>query len=87
MNGLSASARFPGFADALGDAIADLEAGLLGPEEVDGDLALLYASYRSELERLGLWDADLERAERPTSSRASSLPGAERPCSSMASRI
>ncbi|HLM94433.1 MAG TPA: hypothetical protein VK273_11530, partial [Gaiellaceae bacterium] len=34
LNGLSASARFPGFADALGDAIADLESGLLGPEDV-----------------------------------------------------
>ena len=61
LNGLSASARFPGFADALGDAIADLESGLLGPEDVDGDLARLYASYRSELERLELSDADLER--------------------------
>ena len=61
LNGLSASARFPGFADALGDAIADLESGLLDPDDVDGDLARLYASYRSELARLGLSDADLER--------------------------
>ena len=39
----------------------ELESGLLEPEQLDGDLALLYASYREELDRLGLWDRDLLR--------------------------
>ena len=41
--------------------LAELESGLLDPEQLDGDLALLYASYRAELDRLGLWDRDLLR--------------------------
>ena len=51
-----------GFADALGTAIAELEAGLLDPDELDGDLAELYRRYREELDRLGVWDRDLRRA-------------------------
>ena len=58
---LGRSARFAGFADALGTAIAELEAGLLDPDELDGDLAELYRRYRAELDRLGLWDRDLRR--------------------------
>src|SRR5262245_61626136 len=59
---LQASARFSGFADALGSAISELEAGLLEPRELDdGDLAELYGRYRSELDALGLWDRDLRR--------------------------
>src|SRR5262249_32468992 len=53
---LQASARFSGFADALGSTIAELEAGLLEPDDLDGDLAELYSRYREELDRLGLWD-------------------------------
>ncbi len=59
---LGSSARFAGFADALGTTLAELEAGLLGPGELDGDLAELYGRYRAELDRLGLWDRDLQRA-------------------------
>ncbi len=59
---LLASARFSGFADALGSAISELEAGLLEPADLDGDLAELYRRYREELERLELWDRDLRRA-------------------------
>jgi ATP-dependent helicase/DNAse subunit B len=58
---LGGSARFAGFADALGTAIAELEAGLLDPDDLDGDLAELYRRYREELDRLGLWDRDLRR--------------------------
>ncbi len=58
---LGASARFSGFADALGTAIAELESGLLDPGDVDGDLADLYRRYLEELDRLGLWDRDLQR--------------------------
>ncbi len=58
---LGRSARFAGFADALGTTVAELEAGLLDPDDLDGDLAELYRRYREELDRLGLWDRDLQR--------------------------
>jgi ATP-dependent helicase/nuclease subunit B len=58
---LGRSARFAGFADALGATIAELEAGLLDPDDLDGDLADLYRAYRAELDRLGIWDTDLRR--------------------------
>ena len=61
LNGLGASARFSGFADALGTALAELESGLVEPSDLQGDLALLYGAYRAELENLGLWDRDLLR--------------------------
>jgi len=61
LNGLSASARFGGFADALLQTVGELESSLLGPESLDGDLAHLYAAYRAELDRLELWDRDLLR--------------------------
>src|SRR5918911_142594 len=59
--GARSSARFAGFADALGAAVAELENGLVEPGELDGELAELYAAYREELDRLGLWDRELER--------------------------
>ena len=61
LNGLGASARFSGFSDALGGALAELESGLVEPDQLRDDLALLYSSYRAELEKLGLWDRDLRR--------------------------
>ena len=61
LNGLGRSARFAGFADALLAALSELESGLLDPDQLDGDLAQLYAAYRSELEGLALWDRDLLR--------------------------
>ena len=61
LNGLSASARFPGFVDALGDAIAELESALVEPGELGGGVGALYGAYREELDRLGLSDRDLER--------------------------
>jgi len=61
MNGLGRSARFAGFADALLACLGELESGLLDPGDLDGDLATLYAAYRAELDRLGLWDRDLLR--------------------------
>jgi ATP-dependent helicase/DNAse subunit B len=57
----SGSARFAGFADALGSTVAELESGLVEPAELDGELAELYGAYREELDRLGLWDRELER--------------------------
>jgi ATP-dependent helicase/DNAse subunit B len=61
LNGLGRSARFGGFADALLSTIGELESGLLDPNDLDGELASLYAAYRAELDRLVLWDADLLR--------------------------
>jgi ATP-dependent helicase/nuclease subunit B len=55
------SARFSGFADSLGSTVAELESALLEPGELDGELADLYAAYREELDRLGLWDRELQR--------------------------
>jgi len=61
LNGLSVSARTGGFADTLLHTLGELEQGMLDPEHLDGDLARLYAAYRDELDRLGLWDRDLLR--------------------------
>ena len=61
LDGLDRSSRFAGFADALLTALAELESGLLEPSQLEGDLARLHASYREELDRLGLWDRDLQR--------------------------
>jgi ATP-dependent helicase/DNAse subunit B len=58
---LGRSARFAGFADVLGAAVSELESGLVEPEEIDGELGELVHAYREELDRLGLWDRDLER--------------------------
>jgi ATP-dependent helicase/DNAse subunit B len=58
---LAKSARFAGFADALLQTLAEVESGLLDPEQLDGELAALYAAYRAELDRLGYWDPDLMR--------------------------
>ena len=55
------SARFSGFSDSLNAALAELEGGLLDPADLGGTLAVLFAAYRGELERLGLWDRDLVR--------------------------
>ena len=61
LDGLAASARFGGFADELLRTLGELESGLLDPNELEGELAGLYGAYRSELDRLGLWDRDLLR--------------------------
>jgi ATP-dependent helicase/nuclease subunit B len=61
LNGLGPSARFGGFAESLSEALRELEAGLVDPEQLEGDLGRLYAAYRAELDHLGLWDRELER--------------------------
>jgi ATP-dependent helicase/DNAse subunit B len=61
LNGLARSARTTGFADTLLQTLGELEQGMLDPEDLDGDLAQLYALYRGELERLGRFDRDLLR--------------------------
>ncbi|MDQ3867233.1 MAG: hypothetical protein M3304_10495, partial [Actinomycetota bacterium] len=62
LNGLAASSRFPGFTDALGGAIVDVQSALLEPDDLAGPLADLLARYRMELDRLGLADREGERA-------------------------
>jgi ATP-dependent helicase/nuclease subunit B len=62
LNGLAASARSTGFVEALRDAVRELGAALVEPGDVEGDLGRLYAAYREELDRCGLWDRDLFRA-------------------------
>jgi ATP-dependent helicase/DNAse subunit B len=61
LNGWTRSARFGGFADSLAGAFAELEAGLVDADDVAGDLQGVYARYLAELDRLRLWDRDLER--------------------------
>ena len=61
--------------------------GLLDPGDLDGDLAGLYAAYRAELDRLGLWDRDLLPAPRGRAARRpSSTPGTASRSSPTASR-
>ena len=55
------SSRFSGFAETLAQTIAELEAGLLEPSDLDGDLAVLYAGYRKRLAELGRRDRELIR--------------------------
>jgi ATP-dependent helicase/DNAse subunit B len=57
----SRSARFGGFVDSLLGILGELESGLVDPGDLDGDLAVLYAAYRAELDRLGVWDRDVLR--------------------------
>jgi ATP-dependent helicase/DNAse subunit B len=61
LNGLTRSTRFSGFADSLLTTLGELESGLVDPEELGGGLGELYDAYRSELERVGLWDRDVLR--------------------------
>ena len=56
LRGFAASAARSGFADSLQQALDELEAGLLAPEAVDGELGALYAAYEVELDRIGRWD-------------------------------
>jgi ATP-dependent helicase/nuclease subunit B len=48
--------RFPGFADALGHTLSELDGALLDPDDLDEPLAGLIRDYRSQLELLGRWD-------------------------------
>ena len=55
---LSSSAATAGFADTLLQTIGELESGLVDASQLDGDLSVLAAAYRDELEELGLQDRD-----------------------------
>jgi ATP-dependent helicase/DNAse subunit B len=58
LDGLSRSARFAGFSDALGTTIAELESALVEPHELPSPLGELHRSYLAELDRLGVWDRE-----------------------------
>lgn len=62
LNGLSPAARSAGFADALREALRELQSGLVPPESVAGDLGALFRAYREELGALGLCDREGLRA-------------------------
>ena len=61
LDGLAASARFGGFADALAAVLTELDNGLVEPHEAPGELAALHEAYRAELAALGRWDLPLLR--------------------------
>jgi RecB family exonuclease len=56
-----AGSRFPGFGDALGRALAELDGALVDADDLHEPLASFVRSYRAELERLGAWDRGLLR--------------------------
>jgi ATP-dependent helicase/nuclease subunit B len=61
LDGLGPSSRFQGFSEALVQTLGELESGWLDPDDLDDDgLSGLYRAYREELDRLGLWDQDLQ---------------------------
>jgi RecB family exonuclease len=59
--GFARSAARAGFVDSLQQALDELEAGLLAPDAVAGELGQLYSAYRAELDELGRWDRGLVR--------------------------
>jgi ATP-dependent helicase/DNAse subunit B len=58
LESLASSSTSTGFAGVLLSALSELESALLDPEAVRGELGRLAQAYRSELDRLGLWDRD-----------------------------
>ncbi len=59
--GFAESAARGGFADALLQTLDELEAGLLEPDAVGGELGSLWAAYRRELEALGRSNRGIRR--------------------------
>src|SRR5438067_4806572 len=62
LNSLGRSAAHAGFVDALQQVLDELESGLLDPDAVEGELGVLYAGYRDELDRLARWDRGVLRS-------------------------
>ena len=62
LNGFARSAVHAGFVDSLQQVLDELESGLLAPDAIGGQLGVLYAGYRGELDRLGRWDRGLLRS-------------------------
>jgi ATP-dependent helicase/nuclease subunit B len=62
LHGYARSATHAGFVDSLERALDELEEGLLAPAAIDGELGVLYAGYRDELDRFERWDRGLLRS-------------------------
>jgi ATP-dependent helicase/nuclease subunit B len=62
LDGYSRSAAHAGFVESLERALDELEEGLLAPTAIDGELGVLYAGYRDELDRFERWDRGLLRS-------------------------
>jgi ATP-dependent helicase/nuclease subunit B len=62
LNGFTRSAAHAGFVDSLERTLGELDEGLLSPDDVDGELGVLYGGYRDELDRLARWDRGLLRS-------------------------
>ncbi len=62
LHGYSRSAAHAGFVEALERTLDELEEGLLAPAAIGGELGVLYAGYRDELDRLERWDRGLLRS-------------------------
>jgi ATP-dependent helicase/DNAse subunit B len=62
LNGYTRSAAHAGFVDSLERTLGELEEGLLSPDSVAGELGVLYAGYRDELDRLERWDRGMLRS-------------------------
>ena len=58
LDGLSASAATPGFAETLLQAIGELESGLVETSQLGSDLEEIVVAYREELDALGVQDRD-----------------------------
>jgi ATP-dependent helicase/DNAse subunit B len=63
LNQFGASASTSGFADSLLTTLGELNAALVEPASLDGDLAALHAAYRGELAGAALRDRDGVRAD------------------------
>ena len=62
LDGYSRSAAHAGFVESLERTLDELEEGLLAPTAIGGELGVLYAGYRDELDRLERWDRGLLRS-------------------------
>ncbi len=62
LHGYSRSAVHAGFVESLERTLDELEEGLLAPAAIGGELGVLYAGYRDELDRLERWDRGLLRS-------------------------
>ena len=62
LHGYSRSAAHAGFVESLERTLDELEEGLLAPTAIGGELGVLYAGYRDELDRLERWDRGLLRS-------------------------
>ena len=61
LEGFAGSSARAGFADSLLQALDELEAGLLEPADVGGELGTLWAAYREELAALGRSNRGIRR--------------------------